>query len=154
MKNRNTKHSRLTVPTALVAVSAGWLLAIGLLFGPTPAGAGSVEAEIEVDAECVRACLTDLRACVAGAREAFVDCSTQGGCVELAASARSACAANRTASLCAELRADYSDCMKPCRTELRADVKSCQSTSLTCLHDQCNLSDLPGQCGRVSASVH
>ncbi|MFN2377501.1 MAG: hypothetical protein ABR538_13260 [Candidatus Binatia bacterium] len=132
---------------------AGMAAAAVLLTHPGPAGAVSAGVEVEVDAECVGQCMTDLRACLRQAREDFLDCSLQGGCVELAASARLACAAGKTASVCIEARAAYADCVQPCRAELRADVRSCQNASLQCMNDECGLTDLPDQCRRVSVST-
>lgn len=126
------------------------MLATELMLFPGMVRATTVGVEIEVDATCVKGCLTDLRTCLADAREAFVDCSAEGGCVELAAAARTACVADKTASICVEARAEYSDCIKPCRVALREDGRACQNNSLACLHDECGLTDLPEQCRRVA----
>ncbi|MBI5503178.1 MAG: hypothetical protein HY899_00140 [Deltaproteobacteria bacterium] len=143
--------------TALVAVfgfaGISGMFAAGVVLAPRPAVAATATVDVSVDAECIRGCMTDLRACMSDARQAFVDCSIQDGCVELAAQARVACASDRTASVCVEARADYADCIRPCRAELRADVKACQNEALTCLHDTCALTDLPEQCSRVRVSA-
>ncbi len=124
---------------------------IGL--SPLPAAAVTIGAEVEVDAECVRTCLSELRGCLKETREAFAECALEGGCLELAATMRLTCQADATASVCLEARADYQDCIAPCRAELRNDTKICRNEGLACLHDECELSDLPEQCGRVRAST-
>ena len=97
--------------------------------------------------------MTDLRVCLQDAREAFLQCSLEGGCVELAAAMRLTCKPDKTASVCLEARAEYNDCIAPCRAELRSDTRICQNEGLACLHDECALSDLPEQCSRVSVST-
>lgn len=155
MTKQQTNPSRplKSAPQARVA-GLGLLLGTAMLLAPLPARAVTLDSEIVVDAECVKTCLTDLRACVAEARADLLDCSIENGCVELAASARLACAADKTASLCLEARAEYKECIQPCRAELRADVKSCQNSSMSCLRDECELTDLPAQCSRVAVTVN
>lgn len=139
--------------TLLGIASIGGVFATGLMLTPNTAAAAAVAVDVEVDAECVKGCMTELRVCLRDAREAFVDCSVQDGCVELAAQATVACKADKTASVCLEARAEYADCIRPCRAELRADVRGCQNSALNCLHDQCALTDLPEQCSRARVSI-
>ena len=145
-----------TAQGALLGIAgAAAMVAIGILAVPDAARAASADLEINVDATCVKGCVTDLRTCLADARTAFVDCSAEGGCAALSAAARVACAPDKQASVCIEARAEFQDCLKPCRTALRADAKACQNESFSCLRDECGLTDLPGQCGgQVSVSVH
>ena len=143
---------KATAQAALIGLAgAAAMFATEMLLFPGVVRAADVE--LSVDAECVKTCLTDLRTCLAQARGQFVDCSVEGGCVELAAAARTACAADKTASICLEAHAAYSDCITPCRQALRQDVRTCQNASLVCLRDQCGLTDLPAQCRRVNAAV-
>lgn len=145
---------KLTALTALLGLAGiSGVFAAGLVMAPSTAVAATATVDVNVDAACVKGCMTDLRVCMSNARSAFVDCSIQDGCVELAAQARFACADDKTASVCVEARAAYADCIRPCRAELRGDVKACQNASLNCLHDECELTDLPEQCGRVRVAV-
>ncbi|HEY2772802.1 MAG TPA: hypothetical protein VGK20_01990 [Candidatus Binatia bacterium] len=139
--DRNTK----LVAIAFGAVGVAALLAAQLLL-PITARAASVGADAAVNADCVESCMTALHTCLADAHSAFVDCSTTQNCLTLAASAKLACAGDKSSSICLEARAQFQSCIKPCRTALRQDVRTCQNLALTCLHDSCNLADLPPQC--------
>lgn len=130
------------------------LVVAGLGFAvPLPASSVTIGAEIEVDAECVETCLVELGGCLQDARQEFAQCSLEGGCLELAATMRLTCRPDATASACLEARAEYRDCIAPCRGELRNDTKLCRNEGLSCLHDECDLSDLPEQCGRVRVTT-
>ena len=145
-----------TAQGALLGIAgAAAIFAIGMLIIPDTARAASADLDVSIDATCVKGCVTDLRTCLADAREAFVECSAEGGCASLAAAARVACAPDKQASVCIDARAEVTDCLKPCRTALRTDAKACQNDSFTCLRDECGLTDLPGQCGGpVSITVY
>ena len=132
---------------------ASLILGAALLLAPSVSSAIDIGAEVEVDAECVGVCVGELRTCLRDARQELRDCTLENGCVDLAASARLACAADNTASVCVEARADLSDCLKPCRVALRAQASACQDGSLQCLNQECGLTDLPTQCRRVNAPV-
>jgi len=127
-------------------------LTMEFLFFPAKAGAISTEARVEVDAACVADCTDDLRACSAEARREFLECAATNGCVELAASARVACAGDKATSACVEAKAEFSDCQKPCRVQFRQAVRACQNSALTCLRDECDLHNLPAQCKRVKVT--
>ena len=151
MKNAPIREQNPTTPVSHLAIATTIAtLAAILAFAPV---AGAATVDVQIDATCIQGCVIDLRTCLTDAHQAIVDCAIQDGCVALAASARTACAAGPGTSLCIEARAEYRNCIQPCRAELRSDTRACQNASLHCLHDDCGLIDLPPQCGRAAVSV-
>ena len=141
---------RSTAQAALLGMAgAAAMFAAEMLLFP-----GMVRAaDITVDSSCIKGCVTDLRACLADARQDFLTCSLEGGCGDLQVAARTACMADKTASICIEARAAVRDCLAPCRDGLRTETKVCENNAMSCLHNDCGLIDLPEQCRRVTVTA-
>lgn len=122
----------------LAALAAGAFLA-----APAP-----VRAYDSTTAACVTACSSGARDCEAAIREATQACIEDAGCAPLLDAARSACTADKESDECAAARDAAKACVDPCRTDDKDGRDGCRAARVTCLTDECGLSEATAQCGR------
>ena len=127
-------------PTWNLSLAAVLLLGIAL--------AGPAQAYDSATAECVTACSSDARACEDAIRADTLACLEEAGCAALGEAAKAACEADKESEECSAARDAAKACIEPCRADDKDGRDGCRAARVTCLTDECGLSEATAQCGR------